>query len=354
MLSAILRPFVFTLLLIVALVLGLFPPTAPADRILAQPVRRAAIFLPLLAAFAVMDETTEHIVGTPRWMATALARSPLGQAYSFTTIQSLAVTTPGTTYPRDPEQLLLLGPDTVLVWAGTADHLRAVGLPVVEFSSLSFDRGALQAWQSLRDLIGKPRRADEVLRGFQIDERAYDASPAPSGSKTVVLLWQPQPMVFFMAGNLFPPAADIQRVGGNLLPKSGRTLQTNLEGLLKLDPDVILLSDLAGSESGPQEFFDNPVFASLSAVRTRSIYKMPAVGSHMEGIIPDRSIYLGWLAEILDSPKQPSNLRTLFKDTYARFYGVDLAADQIDAALFLNENRYSAGYERFGRSRNEP
>jgi len=49
----------------------------------------------------------------------------------------------------------------------------------------------------------------------------------------------------------------------------------------------------------------------------------------------------------------PRRLRAEYKETYQEVLHYALSDDDIDRAIYLNENSHSAGYERFMRVRNQ-
>jgi iron complex transport system substrate-binding protein len=60
-------------------------------------------------------------------------------------------------------------------------------------------------------------------------------------------------------------------------------------------------------------------------------------------------LLLGWMAEVFYPDIMPRNLRDEYKESYQEVYHYSISDDEIEKAIYLVENRRSAGYERFER-----
>lgn len=60
-------------------------------------------------------------------------------------------------------------------------------------------------------------------------------------------------------------------------------------------------------------------------------------------------LLIEWMAEVFYPDIMPRRLREEYKETYWDVYHYHISDDEIDKAIFLDENCRSAGYERFVR-----
>ncbi len=111
-----------------------------------------------------------------------------------------------------------------------------------------------------------------------------------------------------------------------------------------LDPDIVFLYGVNGDR--PNNWYEDPARAALSAVRNRRIYREPVAGSRFSGLV-EFPLRLRWMAELMYTGSLRSELRGDFAGTYQDTYGYALNDEEISSALFMEDNLASAGYERF-------
>jgi iron complex transport system substrate-binding protein len=102
-----------------------------------------------------------------------------------------------------------------------------------------------------------------------------------------------------------------------------------------------------GDRTTMKEIADRPEFQSLRAVRERRIYKLPE-HTNMNELVED-PLLLTWMAELFYPDAMPRQLRDEYKETFQEVYHYSVSDDEIDKVIYLEENRHSAGYERFVR-----
>jgi iron complex transport system substrate-binding protein len=124
--------------------------------------------------------------------------------------------------------------------------------------------------------------------------------------------------------------------------------EMNIEQMMLLDPDVIILVPSVLASTTPSTFYNDPRWRPIRAVRDKRVYLMPATTSYNQPV--DERLILNWMAEIFRPEVMPRRARGLYREVYRAVYNFDLNDEEIDNALFLNENSVSAGYERFFRS----
>jgi iron complex transport system substrate-binding protein len=319
------------------------------------PARRVVIFPPVLSGFATLDGGVGHVAAAPAFMADQLSKAPIGRVYpALGRIPAVAAVPRGTTFPSDPEQVLLIQPDAVLIWRRTGDALERSALPVLEITSLRPDQEAQRVWALMAQLTMQEDRGNWLLQRYRETDRRIrgevDGIPQAAKPRTL-MMWHNDPLVFNLAESSFPPALDMERLGAVNLATAYKVGRTDVEGLLALDPDVIFLNAIGLITEEPDTFYRQPVLRSIKAVRNQRIYKLPLAGNRVEGISPDHDLYLEWIAEILYPDRIPARLRNMFKSIYQDVYHYSISDDEIDDALFVKENLASAGAERFVRAR---
>jgi iron complex transport system substrate-binding protein len=121
----------------------------------------------------------------------------------------------------------------------------------------------------------------------------------------------------------------------------------DVEQLLLADPGIILFGFYPDDHTTMRQITDRPEFRPLRAVREGRIYRLPA-DTFMNEPVED-PLLLMWMAEVFYPDIMPRRLREEYKETYREVYHYAISDDEIDKAIYLEENRLSAGYDRFAR-----
>ncbi|KWV41845.1 iron ABC transporter substrate-binding protein [Rhizobium altiplani] len=120
----------------------------------------------------------------------------------------------------------------------------------------------------------------------------------------------------------------------------------DFEQLLVWNPDIIVIPAYA-SDLNPKDFFDNPVLASLKAVKEKRVYKQPVFARTPDA--PEIFLTSEWLAAIAHGIDFAPEFKKQIADTYKLIYGADLSADQVKAILESESNAPATKYvEIFG------
>jgi iron complex transport system substrate-binding protein len=127
-----------------------------------------------------------------------------------------------------------------------------------------------------------------------------------------------------------------------------RAKTVNAEQIIAWDPEVILLNGFEGSLS-PEDGYREPVFADLSAVKSRRVYKFPLGGYRWDPESHESPFAWMWLSMILYPDRFDWPLRFLLAEKYQDIYDHRPSEDQIDGILRIAMNGSAAHYERFGR-----
>lgn len=120
----------------------------------------------------------------------------------------------------------------------------------------------------------------------------------------------------------------------------------DFEQLLVWNPDIIIIPAYA-SDLNPKDFFDNPVLASLKAVKEKRVYKQPVFARTPDA--PEIFLTSEWLAAIAHGIDYAPDFQKQILDTYALIYGAKLTDAQLKAILESESNAPANKYvEIFG------
>ncbi|MDI3467225.1 MAG: hypothetical protein OJF50_006046 [Nitrospira sp.] len=124
------------------------------------------------------------------------------------------------------------------------------------------------------------------------------------------------------------------------------------ERILLTDPDLILLRDtpfIPNSQS-PAEFMADPRWQGMKAVAAKRVYRLPTafpVDMRGIGLMP---VMVRLMAELAHPDRLQPKVRTMLREFIFADFSYQMSDDEIDAALKLDENGGSAGFERFTRN----
>lgn len=112
---------------------------------------------------------------------------------------------------------------------------------------------------------------------------------------------------------------------------SGGLANVSLEQVLSWNPDVILTLDPKFQKS----VLEDPLWASIAAVRDSRVYRAPTVPFGWFDSPPgiNRIVGLAWLAKVLYPETTNIDLGSDVRDFYKLFYHVDLTDEQVNALL---------------------
>ena len=199
-------------------------------------------------------------------------------------------------------------------------------------------------------MSGKSERGAKLIEhyGKKCDEVARKVASLGAMKKpTALFLWMISPGSIYVANGDSYYSRALRVAGAQNLGREYKA-GIDLEQLLLLNPDVIFLGCTFGLIEEPEFFYDQPRWQLLSAVKNRRVYKQPMGSARMTGPVDEPLLQL-WMAEILYPNEVSKMFRKEFKAAYREVYHYSLSDDEIDRNIFLGENRFSVGYERFVR-----
>ncbi len=310
------------------------------------PVQRAMLFAPVAWHYLTVDETQRHIASVAAYMKAEAEGALIGRLFPAFAGRKEALTRVGAV-PLGVEQILYERPDAVLIWAWFARGLEAVRYPgLVELVS---DEGIEQTalFRLLGTLTSKEERVGALLRRCEY-ETARLASADLGAYAPVGVMVIGETDRSFWNGNARAFNAMLRKVGGyNVAEGITSNGLVTLEELLRLDPEVILLSSYFGKTMRPEDLYADPALRNVRAVRERRVYRIPGGASRMTGLV-EAPLLMAWTARLLH-PSVPweVSLRETIRRTYAEVYGYDMTQGEIDAMLQMDANAVSAGYAVF-------
>lgn len=168
----------------------------------------------------------------------------------------------------DLERVEELDPDLVLssdsLQDRVVDDLESRGLEVVKFNPRTLG-DVLESFRSIGKLVGREKRAEEMVEEFLQELEATDLG----GARIYCEEWTSPPMI---SGNWVPGL--IRRAGGEYPIEEGtRSREIDLEELEVFDPGIIILNVCGAKkqfESGKLELRDG--WSGLTAVEKGEIY----------------------------------------------------------------------------------
>lgn len=251
------------------------------------------------------------------------------------------------------ESVRALNPDVVIQWSDSqlVDPLENAGLTVVGLRNNGTQED-VDAWVAIfATMLGKPARAIEIKARSDNELAEIKALAASHGSARPSILYFNR-----FTGGLKAAAANtyndfyIKLVGGtnpatgeDPLPGAGM-VGLNVEQVLRWDPEVILLGNF--DNAMPQDIYSDPVWQSISAVRSRRVYKVPLGGYRWDPPSQESPLMWHWLSGIA-FPGARSGLRAKVTEYFRFLYNHEPTPEELDKILWTSGNSGSADYQQF-------
>lgn len=300
----------------------------------------------LVAVIVALDQGAERLTAMPPTIKRSFGRGIMFEI--FPELQNVAAE--GVIdNKRQPsiEALLQLEPDLVLQDANnmkSIEALRASGLTVF---GVAKKRVGLEKFllTELGAVLNRQERADQILAWL-------DESYQTTKTKTDKIAINERPIAVYLWHNnkLVGPRHHahhlLQTAGArNGVVKNKAFLGYDPEKLLKINPDFIFLHHI-GTKCIKEDFYNNPVYAGLKAVKNRTIYKVPmGGGANWDSPSPERGFSFAWFARIINGYDfLVGSIRNSVKKGFPLLYGTTINDQQITRMLSTSANRYSAHY----------
>ena len=134
--------------------------------------------------------------------------------------------------------------------------------------------------------------------------------------------------------------------GKNVAADLGMFVEVGIEQIIAWDPEVILLNGFEAKLS-PQDVYDNPLLADVSAVKNRRVYKMPLGGYRWDPPNQESPLTWLWLSMILHPDKFDWDLSERINSNYEFIYGQGVTPDDVRNILRFDMNAEAANYTIF-------
>ena len=312
------------------------------------PVQRiATTVIPSPSMLAAVDGGYGRIVGINESTLQANNQGLFGEMYPDS--KSTTTISPSSFTPNI-ETITKLQPDVVFQWADQGDGL-VEPLENAGFKTVCLLYGTqehLETWVSLfSTILGKPERGREIVDWMhaEIARLKKELSDVKDPVRVVHL---GQSGDGYSASNKSSYMHYWMELAGGRNVAADNISADNVvsaEQLIAWDPEVITLGGFDART--PAEVYADKSLASVSAVRNRRVYKAPLGGYRWEVPCAESPLMWQWAAELYHPQLTGHTLRTAMAEKIAYLYNYGISEAQIDAALRLELNSGSAGYDVF-------
>ncbi len=244
------------------------------------------------------------------------------------------VTSPGSSWSLNIEEVAALKPDVVLIWPfkeSIVKSLEEIHVPIVRVELKSYNDIIRQIWFT-GALLNKLGRAEEIVSEMNKLVKLVESrvSSIPLSERVRVLyLWSKPTKVQGGTGttNDFIVMAGGVNVAAKEFPNRAY-VSVDLEKIIKWNPQLIVVWWYA-KYNVTKEILENPQWQSIDAVKHHRVYREP----YFEHWGPDSTLFILWLAKKM-YPSRFSDINwTSIADKYYReWYGVPYQA-VVEAAM---------------------
>ncbi|MEM9223153.1 MAG: ABC transporter substrate-binding protein [Pseudomonadota bacterium] len=317
----------------------------PAERVVTIPIPAASVLI-------AVDGGTDHLVGMHPLSKTAIKNRPMGEFFPEAMAIPSDITPKGFTFVPNVEELLALDPDLVFQWGHLSDDIIApienAGLNVATIR-IGREEFTIKWLEMMGAALGKPEKAQTMIdwRNETRQMLEEQTSQIPDEDRPRVLYLMNYLSKLRVAGGKSYNNFAMNLAGGkNVAEDLGMFVDVGPEQILEWDPEIILLN---GFEPGltPQDVYDNPLFADLTAVKDRRVYLMPMGGYRWDP--PNHESPLSWLWQSMVFHPDKFNwpLRDMIDENYQFIYGHSVDSEMADGILRMKANGDAANYGQF-------
>lgn len=226
------------------------------------------------------------------------------------------------------ETILALNPDVVILpmkLKDAAKDLTDFGIPTVLVSPED-EEGFRDCVKVLGAVCGKEAEANALLERYAAESGKMSEKLIEAPRVSVYMAAESDPLMTYPKGlyqdHLIEMAGGVN-VAGSISSKAKTAVDP--EQLLVWDPDVIVI--VSGSSYGPEAFYENEQYASLSAVRGGKIYCMPEGVESWDYPTPSSVLGAAYLCSILHPEIYGADqLLTDAQAFYSEVYGIEVDA----------------------------
>lgn len=315
-------------------------------------IEKIAVLWPTLASVVLsLDKSPDRLVAMPPQIKKSLRDGIMFDIYpGLKSVKAKGVI--NNKRQANTEELLKLEPDVVFEDSRrtkSINALRNAGLNVVGLTRQKLDQEKILL-SEIGGVIGREKEAKEIISWIDSVYNKVSAKTAKIDNKdkpVVVYLWQKSNLV----GATHHINQVLNAAGAiNGVKNQKDRIGYDPEKILKINPDIIFLHFIA-TKKVPSDFYNNPIFADMNAVKNRQIYKVPRGGAAgWDAPSPERGFAYEWFTRVINGDDFVSgSMRESIKEKFPMLYGKSVTDKQIDEMLYVDLNRYSAGYDKIAR-----
>ncbi len=230
---------------------------------------------------------------------------------------------------------------------GLVPTLRRLGLPALTLGTRNpkdWDDYCATAARVEDALIGHPERAEAMIARHDqaVIDLAGELPPSLPHRRRVLVMGSWKNGGLYVKSVRNPYQLYLTRAGVDNASAGWRGEQPEAERILAMDPDDVFVAEHGQS---PKDFIADPRWRGLKAVRDRHVYKLPG---GLMGLI-FQPVWTRWMAEIVYPDRLHPKVRQMLRGRVMAEFGYRMSDDEIDAYLYLDDNRDQPGYGRFTR-----
>lgn len=306
--------------------------------------------MPAPSIFAAVDRSYDRIVGINE---STLKANQGGMFATMFPESAESPTIAGSDFIPNVETLLELDPDVVIQWgdsgAEVIDPIENAGFQVVglEYGT----QEDLETWITLfSEVAGKPERGEELVAWQQSEIEEMRAKVADRTEE------RPRAMMLSRSGDGYGTTTgtgydgfQFDLVGAELVSQDfvSDSGQVSPEQILTWDPEVIFLSGF--DEMTPEDIYNDPRLATVSAVAEKRVYKTPLGGYRWQVPSAESPLMWAWMHHVLYPGQDTAEFREDVRAGFDNLFAYQISEDEIDRVLRTDLNQDSADYDQFGR-----
>ena len=316
-----------------------------ADRVVTIPIPAASMFM-------AVDGGTDKLAGMHPLSKAAIKGHILETFYPDALSIPADIAGPGFNFTPNVEALLALDPDLVFQWGHLNDDIidpiinAGLNVALIRIGKEEFTR----KWLTMMGAVtGNKEKAAKMIswRDDVQAELKAETDKIPADDKPSVLYFMNYLSKLRVAGGKSYNNFYMHLAGGkNVAADLGMFVEVGPEQVIAWDPEVILLNGFEKKLS-PQDVYDNPLFAELSAVKNRRVYKMPLGGYRWDPPNQESPLTWLWLSMVLHPERFDWDLTSRIDENYKTMYGQGVSAADVKKILRFKMNTGAANYEIF-------
>lgn len=315
-----------------------------AERVVTIPIPAASVFI-------AVDGGTDRLAGMHQLSKTAIKGHILGRFFPDAVKIPSNITGKGFNFSPNIESLLALQPDLVFQWGHLNDDIidplinAGLNVALIRIGKEEFTRRWLKMMGAATGNEAKAARMIAWRDEVQSEIRAKTGKIA-AGDRPRVLYFMNYLSSLRVAGGKSYNNFYIDLAGGkNAAAELGMFHEVSAEQIIAWDPEVILLNGFEHNLS-PQNVYDNPLLADVSAVKNRRVYLMPLGGYRWDPPNQESPLTWLWLTSLLHPDLGGWNLAERIDKNYRFIYGQGVTEDDVRKILRFKANAAAPDYAK--------